>query len=78
MKSLVNPITVVAVVIKSIQGESGFNVPVNGFLEHIRELCSKYGMMITDEIQCGMGRTGKFFAIEYGILNLILHVWRSH
>lgn len=66
MKSLVNPETVAAVVIEPIQGEGGFNVPVDGFLEHIRELCSKYGMMmITDEIQSGMGRTGKFFAVEH-------------
>ncbi len=66
MTNLVNPETVAAVVIEPIQGEGGFNVPVNGFLEHIRELCTKYGMlMVTDEIQCGIGRTGKFFAIEH-------------
>jgi len=66
MNNMVNPETVAAVVIEPIQGEGGFNVPVDGFLEHIRELCSKYGMMmITDEIQCGIGRTGKFFAIEH-------------
>lgn len=66
MNHIVNPETVAAVVIEPIQGEGGFNVPVDGFLEHIRALCSKYGMMmITDEIQCGIGRTGKFFAIEH-------------
>jgi len=66
MTNLVNPETVAAVVVEPIQGEGGFNVPVNGFLEHIRELCTKYGMlMVTDEIQCGIGRTGKFFAIEH-------------
>ncbi len=65
MTNMVNPETIAAVVIEPIQGEGGFNVPVDGFLEHIRELCSKYGiMMITDEIQSGIGRTGKFFAIE--------------
>lgn len=66
MKNMVNPETVAAVVVEPIQGEGGFNIPVNGFLELIRELGNKYGMlMITDEIQCGMGRTGKFFAIEH-------------
>jgi len=65
MTNMVNPETIAAVVIEPIQGEGGFNVPVDGFLEHIRELCNKYGiMMITDEIQSGIGRTGKFFAIE--------------
>src|SRR6056297_676004 len=65
MSNMVDPETIAAVVIEPIQGEGGFNVPVDGFLEHIRELCSKYGiMMITDEIQSGIGRTGKFFAIE--------------
>jgi len=66
MVGLVNPETVAAMVIEPIQGEGGFNVPVDGFLRYIRELCDKYGiMMITDEIQCGMGRTGNFFAIEH-------------
>ena len=66
MTNLVNPETVAAVVIEPLQGEGGFNIPVNGFLELIRELCNKYGMlMVTDEIQCGIGRTGKFYAIEH-------------
>jgi len=66
MTHMVNPETIAALVIEPIQGEGGFNVPLDGFLEYIRELCSKYGiMMITDEIQSGIGRTGKFFAIEH-------------
>lgn len=66
MKNMVNPEMIAAIMIEPIQGEGGFNIPVNGFLEHIRELCSKYGIvMITDEIQSGIGRTGKFFAIEH-------------
>lgn len=64
--NLVNPEIVAGVVIEPIQGEGGFNVPKKGFLEKIRELCQKYGMLfIADEIQCGMGRTGKFFAVEH-------------
>jgi 4-aminobutyrate aminotransferase / (S)-3-amino-2-methylpropionate transaminase / 5-aminovalerate transaminase len=66
MTNIVNPETVAAVVIEPIQGEGGFNVPADGFLERVKELCGKYGMMmITDEIQSGVGRTGKFFAIEH-------------
>ncbi|HDK25475.1 MAG TPA: aspartate aminotransferase family protein [Candidatus Atribacteria bacterium] len=67
-KILINTVTpesVAAVVIEPIQGEGGFNVPQEGFLEYLRELTEKYGMLfITDEIQSGIGRTGKFFAIE--------------
>ncbi|TFG91115.1 MAG: aminotransferase class III-fold pyridoxal phosphate-dependent enzyme, partial [Candidatus Atribacteria bacterium] len=59
------PDSVAAIVIEPIQGEGGFNVPQEGFLEYLRKLTDKYGMLlITDEIQSGIGRTGKFFAIE--------------
>jgi 4-aminobutyrate aminotransferase/(S)-3-amino-2-methylpropionate transaminase len=61
----VTPESVAAIVVEPIQGEGGFNVPVEGFLEYLRELTNKYGMLlVTDEIQSGIGRTGKFFAIE--------------
>jgi len=67
-KILVNTVTpdsVAAIVVEPIQGEGGFNVPQEGFLEYLRKLTKKYGMLlITDEIQSGIGRTGKFFAIE--------------
>ncbi|MBA7473567.1 5-aminovalerate aminotransferase DavT [subsurface metagenome] len=59
------PESVAAMVVEPIQGEGGFNVPAEGFLEYLRELTNKYGiLLITDEIQSGIGRTGKFFAIE--------------
>ena len=59
------PEDVAAVVIEPIQGEGGFNVPPAGFLEEIRRVTSKYGiLMVADEVQSGYGRTGKFFAIE--------------
>ncbi len=67
-KILVNTVTpdsVAAIVIEPIQGEGGFKVPQEGFLEYLRKLTNKYGMLlITDEIQSGIGRTGKFYAIE--------------
>jgi 4-aminobutyrate aminotransferase/(S)-3-amino-2-methylpropionate transaminase len=63
--NIVTPESVAAIVVEPIQGEGGFNVPQEGFLEYLRKLTDKYGMLlVTDEIQSGIGRTGKFFAIE--------------
>jgi putrescine aminotransferase len=57
---------IAAVVIEPIQGEGGINVAPPGYLAAARELCDKYGaMLVFDEIQCGMGRTGKMFACEH-------------
>ena len=58
-----------AVMLETIQGEGGVHVPPPGYLERARELCNKYdACLILDEIQCGMGRTGTFFAYEqFGI-----------
>ncbi|HJS73240.1 MAG TPA: aspartate aminotransferase family protein [Vicinamibacteria bacterium] len=65
----VDPSAVAAVLIEPVQGEAGFLPVPAPFLHRLRELCDKHGMLfIADEIQCGMGRTGKLFAIEhYGI-----------
>jgi len=62
----VDPSAVAAVIIEPVQGEAGF-VPVPpAFLRRIRELCTQHGMvMIADEVQCGMGRTGRMFAVEH-------------
>ncbi len=67
--SHVDPSAVAAIVIEPVQGEGGFIVTPERFLKRIRELCSEHGMlMIADEIQCGMGRTGELFAVNhYGI-----------
>lgn len=57
---------VAAVVLEPIQGEGGINVAPPGYLAAARELCDKYGaMLVFDEIQCGMGRTGKMFYCEF-------------
>jgi putrescine aminotransferase len=57
---------VAAVVLEPIQGEGGINVAPPGYLAAARELCDKFGaMLVFDEIQCGMGRTGKMFYCEY-------------
>ena len=58
-----------AVLLEPIQGEGGVNVPSDDYLPGIRALCDEFGaLMILDEVQTGMGRTGKMFAFEhYGI-----------
>ncbi|MBK7183992.1 MAG: aspartate aminotransferase family protein [Bacteroidetes bacterium] len=54
------------VVVETIQGEAGAIVPQNDFLVGLRKRCSEVGaLMISDEIQCGFGRTGKLFAFEH-------------
>ena len=58
-----------AVMLETIQGEGGVYPPTNDYLKKVRELCDKYNvLLILDEIQAGIGRSGKFFAYEkYGI-----------
>jgi 4-aminobutyrate aminotransferase len=57
---------VAAIIVEPIQGEGGYLVPEDGFLQRIREICDRNGiLMIVDEVQSGMGRTGKLFAIAH-------------
>ena len=65
----VDPSATAAVIIEPVQGEAGFIPVPPRFLQRIRELCTQHGsVMIADEVQCGMGRTGRVFACEhYGI-----------
>ncbi|HEY9685116.1 MAG TPA: putrescine aminotransferase [Oculatellaceae cyanobacterium] len=57
---------VAAVVLEPIQGEGGINVAPPGYLSAARQICDKYGaLLVFDEIQSGMGRSGKMFACEY-------------
>jgi 4-aminobutyrate aminotransferase len=63
---LVSPDEVAAVILEPIQGEGGYIVPPRAFHQRLRELTKRYGMLlIADEVQSGMGRTGKMFAIEH-------------
>jgi 4-aminobutyrate aminotransferase / (S)-3-amino-2-methylpropionate transaminase / 5-aminovalerate transaminase len=61
--------TVAAIVIEPVQGEGGFVVAPQEFMEGVRRLCDEHGIvMVVDEVQTGFARTGKLFAIEhYGI-----------
>jgi 4-aminobutyrate aminotransferase len=57
---------VAAILIEPIQGEGGYLVPPDGFLQGLRELCDRHGiLLIFDEVQCGVGRTGKMFASQH-------------
>jgi acetylornithine aminotransferase len=57
---------VAAVIIETIQGVGGINVAADGFLQKIRSLCDEHGaVLIADEVQCGYGRSGKFFAADH-------------
>jgi 4-aminobutyrate aminotransferase len=64
-KQIVPAEEVAAILVEPIQGEGGYIVPPAGFFPALRELCDKYDiLLIADEVQSGMGRTGKWWAIE--------------
>ncbi len=75
----VDPKAVAAMIIEPVQGEAGFIPMPPRFLTRIRELCTEHGIvMIADEVQCGMGRTGRLFAIEhYGIVPDLITIAKS-
>jgi len=55
-----------AILVEPIQGEGGVNCPTEGYLKALREICDEKGLLlIFDEVQVGMGRTGKLFAYEH-------------
>ena len=60
------PDSVAAVFVEPIQGEGGYLVPPDDFLPRLRELTLKHGiLLVADEVQCGMGRTGQLLAVEH-------------
>ncbi len=65
----VPPLEVAAIFVEPVQGEGGYVVPPPGWMEALRELCNKYGILfVADEVQTGFGRTGKMFGMEhYGV-----------
>ena len=65
LKKLINKDTA-AIMIETVLGEGGIKVIPNWCIKEIRKLCNKKGiLLILDEVQCGIGRSGKFFAFEY-------------
>jgi len=75
-KHLIPPDEVACVVIEPVLGEGGYVVPPKEFLKRLRELCDRWNiLMIFDEVQAGMGRTGKWFASEhFGVVPDIMTV----
>ena len=64
-KTAINPEEVAAMIIEPVQGEGGFNLAPPEFLKGLRKICDEHGIIfVADEIQSGMGRTGKYFAFE--------------
>ena len=60
-----NP-NVVAVLVEPVQGEGGINIPDDGYLAHLRKVCNAKGwLLMLDEVQSGMARTGKWFAYQH-------------
>ncbi len=65
-KSTIDPERVAAIILEPVQGEGGFNIAPAEFLRGLREVCDTYGIiLIADEVQAGMARTGKLFAMEH-------------
>ena len=61
-----DPKNVAAIVVEPVQGEGGYVVPPKGFLPQLRALCDRHGiLLVCDEVQSGVGRTGKMFACEH-------------
>jgi 4-aminobutyrate aminotransferase len=65
-KNLVPPEDVAGILVEPIQGEAGYLVPPDGFFPGLRRLCDEHGiLLIVDEVQSGVGRTGKMWAVEH-------------
>lgn len=66
LRSSIDPERVAAIIIEPVQGEGGFNIAPPEFLRALREICDQYGiLLIADEVQAGIARTGKLFAFEH-------------
>jgi len=60
------PETIAAILMESVTGTNGIIIPPEGYMQGVRALCDKYGiLMIADEVMSGFGRTGKWFAIQH-------------
>ena len=63
---LEGPDTIAAFILETVTGTNGILIPPEGYLQGVRELCSRHGIvMIADEVMCGFGRTGEWFAVNH-------------
>jgi taurine--2-oxoglutarate transaminase len=63
---LEGPQTIAAFILETVTGTNGILIPPDGYLEGVRELCVRHGiLLIADEIMCGFGRTGEWFAVNH-------------
>ena len=63
---LEGPETIAAFILETITGTNGILIPPDGYLQGVRELCTEFGIvMIADEVMCGFGRTGEWFAVNH-------------
>jgi 4-aminobutyrate aminotransferase len=66
LQTVVPPDDLAGIMVEPIAGEGGYIVPPGGFLQGLREICDRHGaLLIADEVQTGLGRTGKMFAVEH-------------
>lgn len=65
-KHMVYPDEVAAIFVEPVLGEGGYVIPPEGWMRYLRDLCDEHGiLLVADEVQSGMGRTGKMWAIEH-------------
>jgi 4-aminobutyrate aminotransferase/(S)-3-amino-2-methylpropionate transaminase len=66
MENHIGPESIACLVVEPVQGEGGFVVPGEGFLPRLKEFCAAHGILfVADEVQTGLGRTGRWFGIEH-------------
>ncbi len=66
LQTVIPPEDLAGIIVEPIAGEGGYIVPPDGFLQGLREICDRHGaLLIADEVQTGLGRTGKMFAVEH-------------
>src|SRR5687768_18529779 len=60
------PKTVAALIVEPVVGTNGVLIPPDGYMQGLRQLCDKYGiMLIADEVMAGFGRTGEWFSVDH-------------
>jgi 4-aminobutyrate aminotransferase-like enzyme len=65
-RTRVRPESVAAIVVEPLLGEGGYVIPPGDFLPTLRRICDEHGiLLVADEVQCGMGRSGRMFAVEH-------------